>query len=367
MARPRIMKTHREKTLEAMEEALLVRAGLRRPDYKNPFAGSTLMEMGREILKQDRALPREGNRMDLAGAMLASAANHNSGDFPHLLKNVAHKALLLGWAEAEETFDRWTRAGSLRDFKEAHRVALNAFPTLREVPEGHEYRYVSLGDTGETIKLATYGELLSITRQALVSDDTRSFTTLPKNMGLAARATIAGLVISTLTDGQVMAETGKQLFHVDHGNLSDLPLGEAGLIQATTDFRKHRDPGGNARLTLRPRFLIVPAALEFEARRWMASPAKPGAANDEVNPFVGLAEVIVDARLDDASSSAWYMAAAPNAIDTIEVAYLDGREEPYLEEMPGWDVDGISYKVRIDAGVKALGYRGLWKSTGTAA
>ncbi|MFR0383311.1 hypothetical protein ACKEMP_26145, partial [Escherichia coli] len=51
-------------------------------------------------------------------------------------------------------------------------------------------------------------------------------------------------------------------------------------------------------------------------------------------------------------------------MDTIEVAYLDGIDTPYLEEQEGFTVDGVAWKVRIDAGVAALDYRGLLKSNG---
>jgi hypothetical protein len=369
MQRPhaRVIKTHHEKNLEAMENALLARAGFQKHDYKNPFNSASLIEMGRTILEHNRQLPREGSRMDLAGAILSSAANHNSGDFPNLLKNVANKAMLIGWNEAEEHFDKWTRKGSLPNFREEHRVALNAFPSLREVPEGAEYKHVTIGDVGEKIQLATFGELFAITRNSLINDDQRAFTRLPQDMGRAAKATIGELVNAIMIDGQTMTETGKTLFHEDHGNLSDVPFGEAGLIQATGDLRRQRDPSGNARLNIRPRYLIVPAALEFEARKWMASTVTPGKTNDEQNVFAGLAEVIADARFDGASPTAWYMVADHRVIDTIEVAYLDGNDQPFIEEQPGWGVDGIEYKVRIDAGVRALSYRGMWKSTGDAA
>ena len=34
--------------------------------------------------------------------------------------------------------------------------------------------------------------------------------------------------------------------------------------------------------------------------------------------------------------------------DTIEVAYLDGNDVPYLEQQDGFSVDGVTFKVRID-------------------
>lgn len=61
-----------------------------------------------------------------------------------------------------------------------------------------------------------------------------------------------------------------------------------------------------------------------------------------------------------------YVAAAQGT-DTIEVAYLDGVDTPYLESQEGFTVDGIAWKVRIDAGVAALDYRGMVKAAGAGA
>ena len=58
--------------------------------------------------------------------------------------------------------------------------------------------------------------------------------------------------------------------------------------------------------------------------------------------------MIVEPRLDKANNAQWYVAAAQGT-DTIEVAYLDGMDTPYLEQQEGFTVDGIARKVRIDA------------------
>ncbi len=82
-----------------------------------------------------------------------------------------------------------------------------------------------------------------------------------------------------------------------------------------------------------------------------------------VNPIRAFAQVIGEPRLDDSSATAWYMAAKKGS-DTIEVAYLDGVDTPYLEQQEGFTVDGVASKVRIDAGVAPLDFRGLQKSNG---
>ncbi|WP_440057738.1 phage major capsid protein, partial [Klebsiella pneumoniae] len=66
---------------------------------------------------------------------------------------------------------------------------------------------------------------------------------------------------------------------------------------------------------------------------------------------------------DEADAKAWYLMAAKGT-DTIEVAYLNGVDTPYIDQQEGFTTDGIATKVRIDAGVAPLDYRGLVKSSG---
>ena len=48
----------------------------------------------------------------------------------------------------------------------------------------------------------------------------------------------------------------------------------------------------------------------------------------------------------------------------IEVAFLDGAQEPYLERQEGFDVDGSRFKVRLDYGVAAIDFRGAVTNAG---
>lgn len=74
--------------------------------------------------------------------------------------------------------------------------------------------------------------------------------------------------------------------------------------------------------------------------------------------------MIADPRLDADSSTKWYMAADPAQHDTIELAFLDGNETPYLETKDGWNVDGVEYKVRHDFVAVAVDHRGLYLNDG---
>ena len=91
-------------------------------------------------------------------------------------------------------------------------------------------------------------------------------------------------------------------------------------------------------------------------------PAATAASGDNI--WRAALTPVFDARLDAYVAAGWFLAAAPSAFDTVEVAFLDGQQAPYLEEREGWNVDGVEYKVRIDAAAKALDFRGLYRNDG---
>ncbi len=343
---------------DGIRQALMARAGYEEVVRDNVYNGMTLREYARMSLTERGIGVASYNPMQMVGFALT----HSTSDFGSILLDVANKALLQGWEEAEETFELWTKKGSLSDFKTAHRVGMGGFPSLRQVREGAEYKYVTTGDKGETIALATYGEIFSITRQAIINDDLNQLTDVPTKMGRAAKATIGDLVYAVLTENPKMSD-GKALFSADHKNLSTGAVDVTSLDKARQLMRVQKE--GERSLNIRPAYVLVPTILETVASQTIKSASVKGADVNAgiVNPIQNFAQIISEARLDDADPAAWYLAAQKGS-DTIEVAYLNGVDTPYIDQQEGFTTDGVATKVRIDAGVAPLDYRGLVKSTG---
>lgn len=343
---------------DGIRQALMCRAGYDERQKDNVYNGMTLREYARMALTERGIGVSSYNPMQMVGLALT----HSTSDFGNILLDVANESLLLGWEDADETFEQWTKKGQLSDFKTAHRVGMGGFSSLSKVREGAEFQYVSTGDKGETIALATYGNIFSVTRQAIINDDLNQLTDVPMKMGRAAKGTIGDLVYAILT-GNTKLSDGKALFHADHDNLSSGAISVASLDNARKLMRLQKE--GDRTLNIRPAYMLVPVALDTLASQTIKSASVKGAdVNSGVNnPIQNFAEIISEPRLDADDPAAWYLAAA-RGTDTIEVAYLNGVDTPYIDQQEGFTTDGIATKVRIDAGVAPLDYRGLVKSSG---
>ncbi len=339
---------------DSVRASLMTRAGYDEIQADNPYNCMTLRELARMSLADRGVGVASYNPMQ----MIAMAFTHTASDFGNILLDVANKSILQGWNEAEETFDLWTKKGQLSDFKTATRVGMGGFNSLRTVREGAEYKYVTTSDKKETIALATYGELFSISRQAIINDDMSMLTDIPMKLGSAAKATIGDLVYLILTKNEKMRSDNKPLFSADHGNTIKGGMDVDTIGNGRTAMRKQKE--GERTLNIRPAFMLVPTALEIAAIQVVGSGSVKGADVNAniINPIRNIAEIITEPRLDINSDTTWYMTSAKGT-DTIEVAYLNGVDTPYIDQQEGFTSDGVTTKVRIDAGVAPVDYRGL--------
>ncbi|EFK6692288.1 Clp protease ClpP, partial [Escherichia coli] len=312
---------------DGIRQALMARAGFEKTERDNVYNGMTLREYARMSLTE-RGIGVSGyNPMQMVGA----AFTHSTSDFGNILLDVANKAILQGWEDAPETYEQWTRKGQLSDFKIAHRVGMGGFSALRQVREGAEYKYVTTGDKQATIALATYGELFSITRQAIINDDLNMLTDVPMKLGRAAKSTIADLVYAILTSNPKISTDNVSLFDkAKHANvLESAAMDVASLDKARQLMRVQKE--GERHLNIRPAFVLVPTAMESVANQVIRSSSVKGADINAgiINPVKDFATVIAEPRLDDNSQTTFYLAASKGS-DTIEVAYLNGVDTPYI-------------------------------------
>lgn len=354
-----------EKRREAIIDGFAIRAGceIEKPaDGWREYANTSMVGLAEECLRADGVSTR-GLPKDRIVTLALQQRAMMTDDFSSLLSGVMGKVLRTSYEQTPSTWQAWCRITQGTDFKEMSRVALSEAPSLEEVPEHSPYTYGGMSDNAEKFQIYTFGRLFAITRQALVNDDLAGFSRLPMAWAGSAKRKISSLVYGILTSNPAMAD-GKTLFHADHNN-----MGTGGEIAVTTltearkSMRLQTGLQGEI-LNIQPAFLIVPASLETDADVLLNSISLDTTNPAIVNPFRGKLQPVVEPLLDASDVHAWYVAAAPNAIDTVEVCFLNGRQAPVVEQREGWEVAGIEFRATLDVGVKAIDYRSLFYNAG---
>lgn len=363
--------------MAGIEQAILhrVASGTQLDDNGRQYRGLSLIEMGRDFLEAHGQTTRGMDRMALASRMLNFRAGGPMGttDFSTLFANVANKRLRAAYDENAGTYAMWARrAPNAPDFKNMSVVQLAGAPDLLQTNEAGEFKYGAMTDGGETYAMLTYGRIVSLTRQAIVNDDLRAFERMVSAFGFAARRLENRTVYAQLTANANLADGGA-LFNATasttaggHANLltsSALAIATLGAGRTAMRLQKGLQ---QEELNLTPSYLIVPVSLEQTAYTLTSANYVP-ATKAEINEFRagGRTAVtpIVEPVLDANSTTAWYLAASNNQVDTVEYCYLDGAEGPVIESEVGFETDGVSYKCRLDFAAKAVDHRGLLKAT----
>ena len=362
----------RDKVRAAAADALLLRSGLavdQPADGAAEFRGRSLLEIGRELLERSGSTTSGLSKRQLAGLILSNRAaggSMSTSDFPLILSALVNKTLLKAYMEWPQTWKPFVAITDAQDFKEIHALRLSGAPDLKGLNERGEYQSASFSEKGETYVVITKGIMTNLTRQMLINDDLRAFTRIPQLFGVAARRMEADAVYSLITSNPTMSD-GVKLFHASHNNLAPAgaAIGNASLSAGRAAMRKQKGMNGE-RIDVQAAFLLIPTVKETEAEVLLRSAALPddNKSSGVYNPWNGKLTPIADPHLDDASTTAWYMLSHPNQVAMIEAAYLEGEQQPYVEDTIDFDSDALKIKVRHDFGCGAVDHVAGYKNPG---
>lgn len=349
-----------EKFRSAATDGLCLRSGIRVATPAagaNEFRSRTIIDIMREDLERHGEHTRGLGKRQL----IARSASLSTSDFPQLMSNLAGRVLLAAYEEWPSTFTPFVGRTDATDFKDIYAVKMSESPDLQGLSENGEYRNAAFSDSKETYRVITKGLMISLTRTMIINDDLRAFTRIPRLFGASAKRMEGDAVYDLIISNPQMSD-GVALFHADHLNLGAGALGSAGLKAGRAAMRKQKGMKGSD-LDVIAAFLLTTVDDEMDAEVLLRSAALPddNKSSGVHNPWAGKLTPIADPRLTGAP---WYLLAHPNQYPAIEIAYLEGEEQPYVDEMVDFNSDALKIKVRHDFGAGLVDHVGIYKSTG---
>lgn len=368
-----VTRDHLDSVKAGISDGILARATGKAPsEAGRPYCSMSMMDLARTYLRNmgvsDSSMGSDPMRIaGVAMGMGTISGMHSTSDFPNILGDTVGRYLLAMYNAAPAVLKSVSRKRSAPDFRTIRPIRLGEFPTLSEVAEGGEITHGTINEQAESYAVKTFARIFSITRKAIVNDDLSAFSTLPRSAAQAAieleARTLTNLLTSNSGAGPTMSDT-VALFHADHGNLagSGAAIGDSTLSAARLAMRSQTGLDETTLIDVQPAFLIVPAALETTAQKYLAT-IQPTTAST-VNPFSNSLQLLVEPRLDAISATRWYVAADPGMAPVLEYAHLAGAEGPQVETRLGWEIDGLEIKVRLDFGAGAVDWRGIYANAG---
>lgn len=364
-----------DKRREAQTAALMLRGGqAKEADFKGEvvahsreFRSLTLMDMAKNALVRSgeytQAQVNAMSKMELAGRAITSSTS----DFPVILEGANRRILLAAYAIESDTWRSFCAVGSVADFREYKRLRMGSFTDLQTLTENGLYKNKPITDADyEKVSVATKGNMINVSRQMIINDDLAAFTRLASMLGRAAARSIENDVYAYLLSNSGNGGTlvdGNTIFHASHNNIVTAGvLSIAQLEAARIKMALQMDKDSNDYLALRPSILLINVGQGGTARIYNQAQYDTDVTGkyQVPNKVAGLFNTIVDTpRIP--TDDAFYMFADPQIEPVIEVDFLDGVQEPYMESKEGWNQDGIEWKIRLDYGVNGVGFRGAVK------
>lgn len=382
----------REKQLRGMSAALLARAGAsdyfeRASEHRKfgklfkdvdtdggEFRSYTLLDMARYLLESHRRGSTIGlSKMELVkrAIELRSGGMQSTSDFSVLFENALHKMMLAAYALADDTWRRFCGVDVVPDFRLSPRYRLGSFGVADDVNESGEFKSKAIPDGSKfQISTGTKGNIIAITRQAIINDDMSALSSVAtqfgRSFGLTIEANVYALLNANSGLGPTQTDTNP-FFHSSRANVNATgsALSVDGLDADRVVMGKQKDPSSNEYLNLRPAVLLVPLGLEGTANVINRAQFDTTTNKFQVpNKVVGLfRDVVGTPRLTDTTRR--YLFANDPAAPAIKVVFLEGQgEAPVLESEQGFEVDGMRWRARLDVKAQMFDPKGAVTNAG---
>ena len=293
-------------------------------------------------------------RSDLKGLLQfafadVQAAGLSTMSLPGILSNVANKFLRAGFDAVESTWRDIAAIRSVRDFKQVSSYSLTGGFVYEEIAPGGELKHATVGETAYTNQAKTYGRMFGIDRRDLINDDLDALTAVPRRLGRGGALKLNEVFWSTFLNNAGFFTAGNK----NYAEGAETALGIDALTQAETMFLDQTDPDGHP-LAVAPVILLVPNALYVPATQVMNSTELRDPASTKktpvANPHAGKFRPVRSSYLSNTnypgnSTKAWYLLADPNDMPVIEVAFLNGQQQPTVESADA-DFNNLGIQMR---------------------
>ncbi len=320
----------------------------------------------------DENVSGEFDRAKMHGGMRLSESI-TTATFTYALGTSMNRVLQQEYAAYESPWRQFAMIDRVESFKLQEYIQWGSLGDIATVAEGGTYQEITpASDFRATFTPTKRGGVVTVTREAIINDDLRLLSRLPRMVGRSAARVLEQFVYDLLMNvsgGVINAGTiydATALYTAGHSNLGAAALDSTSLEAAQQAMFNQTDPGSSEKLGLSPGYLVVPRELRPVALRLQNDERVPEGAENASNTLRGsLAGIIVSSKLRGDANN-WYLTARPQEIDTMTIGFVQGQEAPTLIQQNAenvglaWTNDKLGWKVRHEYGGAVNDYRAFY-------
>ena len=264
---------------------------------------------------------------------------------------------------------------SVKDFRIQEAVLVGGFPDIATVdPEAADYaEIVGVTDEESTYTVLQRGNLMTVTRKAIINDDISIITRLVDGLGRAARRT-HGKYVWNFWINNATCSDGTAWHTVGHANLVVTAIGFAAVLTGyqALGTTTEKDSGERLGLLSHPDIkptLVYPIDLMANGES-IVKDDDYFTANDLTTKTRNTMKCKINGYMNSLLTDAtdWGLIMPSDVVDIVEMGYLNGREEPefFLADSPQSEqvfvADKIRYKLRHEYAGAVIDFRSGYKS-----
>ena len=346
----------RGKMIDAMVDGLAMRVGAK---IEKPVEGSEKYRHASLATIANELLPESERSFDPS---IVAKRSLVTGDFPLLLQSVGSRVLTNEFEAQLGSYQVWMKMVDVPDFRSMTDLTTSfGGGRLTKIKERADLKKLGGTEQGETWNIETFGNSFELSREMLINDDLGNFTNLVGTFARMAQTTANGISYDLLQNegdysNYKMAD-GSGIWIAGRNNTTNTALSSDALSTAKLKMAKHLSVDKKTPLNIRPKYLVIPPALEVKALEILGALSKVGADNVNVpNVNKDAYQIVIDSEIS--SDTAWYLLAESR---TFKMGFLAGTNRSPVIEQTHSSVSGSEFEGVFDIGVMCEDYRGIFR------
>lgn len=336
------------------------------------FMGMRLSDMLRFLAKRNGARGVDSMNeaqlvdhiFDGARSGTSIALGHTTGDFTAITSQLAGLTVARQYAAENPLYRLIAERRMAPNFLAQTEIDFGTTDVIEAVGEAGEIKLGKFTEGSNTWAVASFGKRYPFTRKLIINSRIDLLTAVPMKMVKKIVTFEQNLMMGLVIDNGLMGD-GKAWFHADHKNLAasgadpDVTSMDEGFKAMALQLDIDGVP-----MNLVPRYALCGHGKRAKFAQFLGQFNATQPSN--VRPdYMGEIQIVPEGRIDASNEpNAWYLFADPATHAALVYSYLEGYEAPRVSTMPGWEVQGLEFKIEHDFGGSKVSNSGVWKNEG---
>lgn len=265
------------------------------------YMDGDLEDIGRAMIRARGQSPDRMKRREVLETITGAQGFISTGDLSNVLQPVVNGTFREGYQSMMDVvaFDEMASETIVNDFNEVKSVYANWFQGIGDMAEGEDFPLASLTDGAVSMKIATQGVEVKVTRETIINDQFNVIYRRANMLGRGFRQEEENKFHLILENNKIKTDSGvNTVFSQANKNLITIPALDPDNFKAVKLLLRNQVNADGNKLNFTPRKLIVSPDLEDEGIKLCTAVNATVTGDVNVNAKLGMKLVVMNGLPD---------------------------------------------------------------------